>query len=193
MIPEFIFFRATVNLLLNFVLLNHFFTHYYSTPSHLHSVVNLYAPLICYILTIITVQHLIRIQSSTYTHHSSATYLPLLQYNISSAFSRQLIRTTHLLPTYHYYSTTSHPHSVVNLYAPLICYILTIITVQHLIRIQSSTYTHHSSATYLPLLQYNISSAFSHLPQRPNWFCRVQTNDHGQLYQRPLKDQVPLA
>ena len=113
--------------------------HYYSTTSHLHSVVNLYAPLISYILTIITVQYLIHIQSSTYTHHSSATYLPLLQYNISSAFSRQLIRTTHLLHTYHYYSTTSHPHSVVNLHAPLICYILTIITVQHLIRIQSSS------------------------------------------------------
>ena len=88
---------------------------------------------------IITVHHLICIQSSTYMHHSSATYLPLLQCNISSAFSRQLIRTTHLLPTCHYCSTTSHPHSVVNLYAPLICYILTIITVQHLIRIQSSS------------------------------------------------------
>ena len=87
--------------------------HYYSTTSHPHSVVNLYTPLICYLLTIITVQHLIRIQSSTYTHHSSATYLPLLQYNISSAFSRQLTRTTHLLHTYNYYSTTSHPHSVI--------------------------------------------------------------------------------
>ena len=134
--------------------------HYYSTTSHLHSVVKLHASLICYLLTIITVQHLICIQSSTYTHHSSTTYLPLLQY-ISSAFSRQLVRTTHLLHTYHYYSTTSHPHSVVNIYAPVICYILTNIAVQHLIRIQSSAYTHHSSATYLPLLQYNISSAFS--------------------------------
>ena len=164
---------------------------------------------------IITVHHLICIQSSTYMHHSSATYLPLLQYNISSAFSRQL------LPTYHYYSTTSHPHSVVN------CYLLTIITVQHLICIQSSTYTHHSSATYLPLLQY-ISSAFSrqlvrtthllptyhyysttsHLHSVFNLYAplicyiltiitvqyvQVQTHDDGQLFQRPLKDQVPLA
>ena len=184
MIPEFIFFRATVNLILNscywiifhpllqytissafsrqLICTSHLLHtyHYYSTTSHPHSVVNLYAPLICYLLTIIAVQHLICIQSSTYTHHSSATYLPLLQYT-SSAFSRQLVRTTHLLTTYHYYSTTSHLHSVVKLHASLICCILTIITVQHLIHIQSSTYTHHSSATYLPLLQYNISSAFS--------------------------------
>ena len=183
MIPEFIFFRATVNLILNSCywiifhpLLQYTISsafsrqlmctthllhtyHYYSTTSHPHSVVNLYAPVICYLLTIITVQHLICIQSSTCMHHSSATYLPLLQY-ISSAFSRQLVRTTHLLPTYHYYST-SHPHSVVKLLASLICYILTIITVQHLIHIQLSTYTHHSFATYLPLLQYTISSAFS--------------------------------
>ena len=136
------------------------------SDSETDSVVNLHASLICYILTIITVQHLIHIQSSTYTHHSSSTYLPFLQYNISSTFSRQLTRITHLQHTYHYYSTTSHPHSVVNLHTSLICYILTIITVQHLIHIQSSTYTHHSSATYLPLfyplLQYNVSSTFSH-------------------------------
>ena len=142
MIPEFIFFRATSYLI---CVIESFSTHYYSTTSRPHSVVNFHVSFICYIRTII--------------------FHPLLQYNISSAFSRQLTRITHLLHTYHYYSTTSHPHSVVNLHASLICYILTIIstiiTVQHLICIQSSTYTHHSSATYLPLLQYNISSAFS--------------------------------
>ena len=155
-------------------------SHYYSTTSHPHSVINLHA------------------------YHSSVTYLPLfsplLQYNISLIFSHQLTRITHLLHTYifsHYYSTISHPHSVINIHAyhssviylpffpllqynisstfshqltriSLICYILTIlpiITVQHLIHIQLSTHTHHSSVTYLPffpLLQYNISTTFSH-------------------------------
>ena len=106
-------------------------------------------------------------------HHSSATYLPLWQYNISSAFSHQLTCITHLLHTYHYYSTTSHLHSVVNLHASLICYILTVITVQHLIRIQSSTYTHHSSVTFLPFFliitkQHFMSIQLSTYPHHSN-------------------------
>ena len=107
----------------------------------------------------------------TSCYFTGTLYHPLLQDNISSTFSRQLTHITHLLCTYlfsHYYSTTFHQHSVINLHASLICYILTffpIITVQHFISIQSSAYTHHSSVIYLPffpLLQYNISSAFSH-------------------------------
>ena len=179
MIPEFIFIHATVNLILNscywiifhpllqysissafsrqLPCITHLLHTYYHFPpiittSHSHSVVNLHSPLIYYILTII--------------------FHPLLQYNISSAFSRQLTRTTHLLHTYHYYSTTSHPHSVVNLHASLICYILTIIAVQHLIHIQSSTYMHHSSATYLLLFSPSVTSGPSTGPWgTPNKRC----------------------
>ena len=121
--------------------------------------------------------------SPTFSHqltsitHLLCTYhfFPLLQYHISPTFSHQLTSITHLLHTYHFFPllqynispTFSHQltrithllHRPTYLFSP-------IITVQHLIHIQSSTYTHHSSVTYLPLfpplLQYNVSSTSSH-------------------------------